>query len=166
MAHLRKLKLISQLLALHPLTLEDVLQQDPREKLDLFERLGYYFVVIRALDEGYFKYTPGTGSAGPTVSGLANSPKMSPDATSEIDPHDPEKKKEGRRRGWGMGRVVGKTAQKIGEKVEIVEDNPGREGLEGVGVGGVNVYLVVFADGIVSVSTAKSTENAHPRFIS
>lgn len=150
---------IGELLALHPLTLEDVLQQDPREKLDLFERLGYYFVAIRALDEGYFKYTPGTGSAGPTVSGL-NSSKTSPNGTPQMPPayarQDPEKKKEGRRRGWGMGRAVGRSAQSRGEKVEIVEDNPGREGLEGVGVGGVNVYLVVFADGIVSVSPRRN----------
>ncbi len=52
-----------------------------------------------------------------------------------------------------MGRTAGKATAKEGEKVEIVEDNPGKEGLEGVGVGAVNLYLVVFADGIVSVST-------------
>lgn len=39
-----------QLLHLHPLTLEDILQQDPREKIELFPRLGYYFIVFRALD--------------------------------------------------------------------------------------------------------------------
>lgn len=62
------------------------------------------------------------------------------------------KKSERRRRGWGMGRAQGKMAGKMGEKVEIIEDRPGEEGLEGVGVGAVNVYLVVFADGIISVS--------------
>ena len=35
---------------LHPLTLEDILQQDPREKLELFPRLGYYFVSFRAIE--------------------------------------------------------------------------------------------------------------------
>lgn len=35
---------------LHPLTLEDILQQDPREKLDLFPKLGYYFVSFRAIE--------------------------------------------------------------------------------------------------------------------
>lgn len=39
-----------QLLHLHPLTLEDILHEDPREKLELFPRLGYYFVVFRALE--------------------------------------------------------------------------------------------------------------------
>jgi hypothetical protein len=39
-----------QLLHLHPLTLEDILQRDPREKLELFPRLGYYFVVFRAIE--------------------------------------------------------------------------------------------------------------------
>lgn len=62
------------------------------------------------------------------------------------------KKSERRRRGWGMGRAQGKMTGKMGEKVEIIEDRPGKEGLEGVGVGAVNVYLVVFADGIISVS--------------
>lgn len=41
---------ISKLLHLHPLTLEDILQQDPREKLELFPRLGYYFVSFRAIE--------------------------------------------------------------------------------------------------------------------
>jgi Mg2+ and Co2+ transporter CorA len=131
---------------LHPLTLEDVLQQDPREKLDTFDILGYYFVVVRALDEAYFKYTPGSPNNSVALVGSPPSTSASPDLAAQS-----AEKKEGRRRGWGMGRAVGKLAAKTGEKVEIVEDNPGREGLEGVGVGAINVYLVVFADGIVSV---------------
>jgi magnesium transporter len=39
-----------QFLHLHPLTLEDILQREPREKLELFPRLGYYFIVFRALE--------------------------------------------------------------------------------------------------------------------
>ncbi|WWC62205.1 uncharacterized protein I303_104800 [Kwoniella dejecticola CBS 10117] len=145
---------LGELLGLHPLTLEDVLQQDPREKLDHFDKLGYYFLVVRALDESYFKYTPGSASSSGLT--LAKPPTLrSADTAPEIyemqepDNRDNEKK-EGRRRGWGMGRATGKNAAKQGEKVEIVEDNPGKEGLEGVGVGAVNVYLVVFSDGIVS----------------
>jgi magnesium transporter len=38
------------LLHLHPLTLEDILQQEPREKLELFPRLGYYFIIFRAVE--------------------------------------------------------------------------------------------------------------------
>jgi Mg2+ and Co2+ transporter CorA len=162
---------IGELLSLHPLTLEDVLQQDPREKLDMFDKLGYYFVVVRALDETYFKYTPGTGSVA-SIGGLGKavpSPALSGDSGSTAHEKEKaagtgtgspelvstdEKAKEGRRRGWGMGRAVGKLAGRQGEKVEIVEDNPGREGLEGVGVGAVNVYLAVFEDGVVSVSSA------------
>ncbi|KAH7925205.1 hypothetical protein BV22DRAFT_1195365 [Leucogyrophana mollusca] len=41
---------IGKLLHLHPLTLEDILQQEPREKLEVFTRLGYYFIVFRALE--------------------------------------------------------------------------------------------------------------------
>lgn len=51
----------------------------------------------------------------------------------------------------GKSSTSHKSGRKKG-KLEIVEDNPGKEGLEGVGVGGINIYLVVFADGIVSVS--------------
>lgn len=39
-----------QLLHLHPLTLEDILTQDPREKLEMFPKLGYYFVSFRAIE--------------------------------------------------------------------------------------------------------------------
>ena len=39
-----------QLLHLHPLTLEDILQREPREKLEIFPKLGYYFIVFRALE--------------------------------------------------------------------------------------------------------------------
>ncbi|KAI0724624.1 hypothetical protein C8T65DRAFT_599267 [Cerioporus squamosus] len=41
---------IGKLLHLHPLTLEDILTQDPREKLELFPRLGYYFISFRAIE--------------------------------------------------------------------------------------------------------------------
>ncbi|KAF8340419.1 uncharacterized protein EI90DRAFT_3116975 [Cantharellus anzutake] len=44
------MRMLGTLLHLHPLTLEDILQQDPREKVEFFPRLGYYFVVIRCLD--------------------------------------------------------------------------------------------------------------------
>ncbi|KAF8807362.1 hypothetical protein BYT27DRAFT_7223192 [Phlegmacium glaucopus] len=41
---------IGKLLHIHPLTLEDILQQDPREKLELFTNLGYYFISFRAIE--------------------------------------------------------------------------------------------------------------------
>jgi magnesium transporter len=37
-------------LHIHPLTLEDILQQDPREKLELFTNLGYYFISFRTIE--------------------------------------------------------------------------------------------------------------------
>lgn len=39
-----------KLLQLHPLTLEDILQKESREKFEVFPRLGYYFVVFRAIE--------------------------------------------------------------------------------------------------------------------
>ncbi|KAK2461945.1 hypothetical protein APHAL10511_006408 [Amanita phalloides] len=44
------LRAIGKLLHLHPLTLEDILQNEPREKLELFPKLGYYFVSFRAIE--------------------------------------------------------------------------------------------------------------------
>lgn len=44
------LRALGKLLHLHPLTLEDILQKDPREKLEVFPKLGYYFVSFRAIE--------------------------------------------------------------------------------------------------------------------
>lgn len=44
------MRTLGKLLHLHPLTLEDILQQETREKLEQFPRLGYYFVVFRAIE--------------------------------------------------------------------------------------------------------------------
>lgn len=107
-ADLRELR---KILPLHPLTMEDIIHQETREKIETFPSLGYYFIVFRALDESYFKYTGGNGG-------------------------------EGREGGTKDGRKA---------RVDIVEGVGGKEGVEGVGVGAVNIYLVVFRDGILSV---------------
>jgi magnesium transporter len=39
-----------KLLHIHPLTLEDILQRNPREKLEIFPKLGYYFISFRAIE--------------------------------------------------------------------------------------------------------------------
>ncbi|KAJ7487560.1 hypothetical protein B0H11DRAFT_1099387 [Mycena galericulata] len=44
------MRAIGKLLHLHPLTLEDILMQDPREKLEHFPKLGYYFISFRAIE--------------------------------------------------------------------------------------------------------------------
>lgn len=109
---------------LHPLTIEDILHQETREKLESFPALGYYFIAYRALDESYFKYT---------------SPDPSPASsfTGEEDGND-----EG-------GREKRESERKRG-RVDIVEGVGGKEGVEGVGVGAINLYLIVFGDGIIS----------------
>ena len=131
--------------------MEDVLQQDPREKMDTFESLGYYFICARALDESYFKYTPGTSSSAPLFKRQGSTDS---DYPTNAPAEDGRAKKDRHRAGWGLGKAADMFANQLGrEKVEIIEDNPGKEGLEGVGVGAVNIYLVVFADGVVSVRT-------------
>ena len=141
--------------------------------MDTFEGLGYYFICARALDEGYFKYTPGnpnaTTSSPPTFKPKPKPTKANENKNSRRSSAAPVKdtgsrdftgdsgdaKKDRRHTGWGLGKAADKWSELTGvgrEKVEIIEDNPGKEGLEGVGVGAVNIYLVVFADGILSVS--------------
>ncbi|KAF9076229.1 hypothetical protein BDP27DRAFT_1414761 [Rhodocollybia butyracea] len=44
------MRAIGKLLHLHPLTLEDILQQDPREKIERFPKLGYYFISFRTIE--------------------------------------------------------------------------------------------------------------------
>ncbi|KAG8832677.1 proliferating cell nuclear antigen [Serendipita sp. 399] len=44
------MRALGKLLQLHPLTLEDILQKESREKFELFPRLGYYFIVFRAIE--------------------------------------------------------------------------------------------------------------------
>lgn len=88
-----------QILHLHPLTLEDILHQDPREKLELFPRLGYYFIVFRALES-----------------------ERSRERFKRFKSQD-------------------------SEGVSEIPSAPGDEGV----IGAVNVYLVVFREGICTV---------------
>jgi magnesium transporter len=64
-------------LHLHPLTLEDILQREPREKLELFPKLGYYFIVFRAVEsstrhERLDIVSQKSGSSQLLVQGVAN----------------------------------------------------------------------------------------------
>jgi Mg2+ and Co2+ transporter CorA len=121
-----------QHLPLHPLTIEDILHQETREKLESFPALGYYFIVFRALDESYFKYTSTSQPTSPASSSSTLDEKR--DDGSE-EPSPSAEMTQPRQRG----------------RVDIVEGVGGKEGVEGVGVGAVNMYLIVFGDGILSV---------------
>ena len=62
---------------LHPLTLEDILQREPREKLESFPKLGYYFIIFRAIEyksrnELLEIVSQRTGSSQLPVQGVAN----------------------------------------------------------------------------------------------
>jgi len=95
------MKDLSKLFPLHPLTVEDILQQDPREKVEVFEKLGYYFVAVRALDETFFRIRSA---------------------------HDD-----------------GSTP-----RIDLLSGVPGKDGIEGVSVGAINLYLVVFTHGLIT----------------
>ncbi|EJU04412.1 hypothetical protein DACRYDRAFT_20952 [Dacryopinax primogenitus] len=107
------MRALGKVLHLHPLTLEDILFQDPREKLDLYPRLGYYFVTFSALpsreEEPDMPY----------------SKTVDPD-TFSIASNASDLTAEGR---W--------------EGVDLGDLGPSK-------IEGVQVYMVVFADGIVT----------------
>ena len=137
---------------LHPLTVEDVLQQESREKIDVFEKLGYYFVVMRAVYERYFRYTSGssTNSAEAFDQAVAKS-SMNQEMTGkdDIEMHELPTLP-------GLRKDEGDEKQPKRARVDIIEGLDGKEGLEGVSVGAMNLYLVVFEHGVISVSMAWS----------
>ncbi len=140
---------------LHPLTVEDVLQQDPREKVDNFDSLGYYFIVVRALDERYFRYT--SESAASSAEGVSVSQESSSaDSDAKVKfASDEFEMTELRGESAGISettKLEGKSQVKK-PRVDMIEGLDGKEGVEGVSVGAVNLYLVVFAHGVISVST-------------
>ncbi|CDZ98210.1 Mg2 transporter protein, CorA-like/Zinc transport protein ZntB [Phaffia rhodozyma] len=176
------MRVIGETLNLHPLTLEDILHQDPREKLEVFSRLDYYLLAIRSIDEAYFKWTdsspspssPPSGQS-PSISTTTHDPSVTGLQAIPVDPTlagtnpdlpfqekpvlvtadgrfvRPEKEASApESRNWDSGEGGRGRRGRSAGKVEIVEDRPGKEGLEGVGVGAKNIYLVVLKDGIVS----------------
>lgn len=183
-----------QLIPLHPLTIEDILGQETREKIEVYDHLGYYFVSFRALDETYFRYSEGTGtSSASTRSGSssadASKRTMSADGLDEGHHGLEGSRSNDKRSSLEKKRSPASSNEKAGlddrtsvssgpapsssghdgpqpgsegprrkGKVEIVEGP--KEGVEGVGVGAVNVYMVVFGDGVISVGRPRSPGNA------
>jgi Mg2+ and Co2+ transporter CorA len=175
-----------QLIPLHPLTIEDILGQETREKIEVYDHLGYYFVSFRALDETYFRYSEGASASSASRrsgSSSADIAKRVPSAEGLDEGHhgldgsssaDKRSSLEKRRSPSSSNEKValddrvsvssgpapgssghdgareGSDGARRKGKVEIVEGP--KEGVEGVGVGAVNVYMVVFGDGVISVS--------------
>lgn len=127
--------------------MEDILHQETREKIESFPSLGYYFIVFRALDESYFQYTLPDVTPSPSTEGVGD--RAEADGEGERDKERERSKKEGE-------HVPGASSGRRG-RLDIVEGVGGKEGVEGVGVGAVNLYLVVFGDGILSVSSFPSS---------
>ncbi|WFD41869.1 hypothetical protein MPSI1_000505 [Malassezia psittaci] len=123
---------LSSLFPLHPLTVEDILKQEPREKVENFDRLGYYFVVLRALDENYFRF----------MRSDRNEVQISP---KQIE-------KDVGRNGLYNDKSSDREAADVQTPVwEIRKDaQNNKEGLEGLNAGSVSLYLVVFSHGVIS----------------
>lgn len=139
---------LSALFPLHPLTVEDILRQEPREKVENFDRLGYYFVVIRALDENYFRFTNASKENEQSPCNVADK-KTCNNPSHEHHMLDTEKKAKER------------TA------LEITKDaDTNQEGLEGLNAGSISLYLVVFSHGVLSFhfeDVQKHTNNVRIR---
>jgi len=130
---------LSQHFPLHPLTVEDILKQEPREKVETFERLGYYFVVIRALDENHFRFTrPSTRRKDDKCT--QDTMLLSPGLVEAQVPKTPRARNIAPKQTSEEGRV----------HIETVKSESGKEGLEGLTAGSVSLYLVVFSHGVLS----------------
>lgn len=163
------------------------MSQDTREKIEVYEQLGYYFVTFRALDETYFRYSevPASSSSqaassesslhkGASLNGNNSADQHStPDEKAafdiqegkplNLDKSSSRRSIDGEKSEHGIFDTAhrdGRLAAKKRGKVEIVEGP--KEGVEGVGVGAVNVYMIVFGDGIISVGAVirRATRNA------
>lgn len=86
---------LSKLFPLHPLTVEDILQQESREKVEIFQKLGYYFANIRAVDERYYKFSAdastGEAARGEKPGPSSASPKSN--ASTQIGSSSPSREK-------------------------------------------------------------------------
>lgn len=145
---------LRKIFPLHPLTIEDVLHQDMREKLEVFDALGYYLVSFRALDEGYFRYTDRGGEEeeegeGPTVGKEEDALRDDGTKASAASVKSARTVRSGTQKPRRPGTTA--AAQRRRAKVEIIEPLGFRGLVEGAGAGAVNMYLVVFGDGIISV---------------
>lgn len=144
----------------------------------MHEKLGYYFIAFRALDETYFRYTDISSSS----SSSSNTDAASQSPSSDIQQNDQAGEKEPKsafnflpslreKKSFDVEsrsqKSLNKTSTKDMDKAEYdkPEEMPGKrrkwkvdivqgpkDGVEGVGVGAVNVYMAVFGDGIISVS--------------
>lgn len=146
--------------------MEDILAQETREKIETHEALGYYFIAFRALDETYFRYTEvfsnasGSSKGEPSPSSSETGSMTEHKSAMGFLPNLKEKKSFDATEGAGRKSIVSEKAKDDEDnftlsgkpkkwKVEIVEG--AKEGVEGVGVGALNVYFAVFGDGIISV---------------
>ena len=145
---------------LHPLTVEDILKQEPREKVETFEGLGYYFVVVRAMDESYFRFTTAPSDSPKTPSSASSDSSGTltekPDVAQlpslqegppRLSPRSLESQLEKDSLGSGASPAPSGRGRL---RIEMVRNAKTKEGLEGVGVGTVNLYLVVFSHGVLS----------------
>lgn len=120
---------------LHPLTVEDILKQEQREKVEHFERLGYYFVVVRALDEHYFRFTR-REEASPVNTGHPSPSSLEHQApkTDKPEKHAPD--------------LLLQTEGRM--QIEMIKSEDAKEGLEGLGAGSLSMYMVVFDHGVIT----------------
>lgn len=168
---------LRKIFPLHPLTIEDILHQDTREKTETFHSLGYYLICFRGLDESSFKYKDDDEDEDDEDEDedeqeqaqelerveqreAREEEKAGADSgkTTSLKTRTLNSSKDGimlssiiRRRKNGAGRPgAARRRRKPNKIVQTTADHSLNKTLDGVGVGAVNMYLVVFRDGIIS----------------
>ncbi|WFD26823.1 hypothetical protein MNAN1_001812 [Malassezia nana] len=130
----RVMQQLSLQFPLHPLTVEDILKQEQREKVEHFERHGYYFVVVRALDEHYFRFTQPEEAA--------------KDKVEQPSPSTLERQSSSHKSGKDKQDIL--PSMRARRQIEMVKSEDAKEGLEGLGAGSVSIYMVVFEQGVLT----------------
>lgn len=174
---------LSKLFPLHPLTVEDILQQEPREKVEIFQALGYYFANMRAVDNRYFNLSNGPSKVSPSGSlggrkgrgetkhgngsvstqvGLAPAPLKQGASGSRCSSESSTKKSnalemqnfaEKKRESQSQSPRQQRGTMHSRGRATLMEGVGGKEGLEGFSVGACNLYVIVFAHGLISFHT-------------
>ncbi|EGG08326.1 uncharacterized protein MELLADRAFT_116070 [Melampsora larici-populina 98AG31] len=130
------MKQVGKVFGIHPLTIEDILQTDDREKSEMFDKLGYYLISFRGLDESNFQE----------------------EVIDDDDDHHQEGMEEisesggiGAGEEWSVNHASLMTMRSLRSR-KIRRSRKRLRVKDGaIGVGAVNMYLIVFGDGIISV---------------
>ncbi|KAH9821912.1 hypothetical protein DFH28DRAFT_882503 [Melampsora americana] len=120
---------IGKIFGIHPLTIEDILQTDDREKSEMFDKLGYYLICFRGLDESNFQEE-------------IEETEEEEEEMSEMMSGQEEVKSMNHASLLTMRSARNRKLRSRKKRLRVKDG--------AIGVGAVNMYLIVFGDGIIS----------------